>query len=125
MTAILERKREFAVLLALGMKGRQLVGLVILESVASGVLGAALGLLLATPIVHYTTTKGIDFGALLGGEFHVEGVLIDPIFYSDMGLWMIPQALLIGLIATFLATLYPAWLAVRTDPRSALSLREG
>ncbi|MBD3235459.1 MAG: FtsX-like permease family protein [Candidatus Eisenbacteria bacterium] len=125
MTAILERKREFAVLLALGMKGRQVVGLVFLESVATGALGAALGLLLVTPLVHYTTTEGIDFGALMGGDFHIEGVLIDPVIYSDMGLWMIPQALGIGLLATFLASLYPAWLAVRTDPRSALSLREG
>lgn len=124
MTAILERKREFAVLLALGMKGRQVVTLVLLESLAAGVLGAVLGLLLVTPLVHHTTTTGIDFGSLMGSDFHMEGVLFDPIIYSDMGLWMIPHALLIGLGATLLATLYPAWLAVRTDPRSALSLRE-
>lgn len=124
LTAVLERKREFAVLVALGVGSGRLVRLILLESLAIGFLGALLGLAIASPIVYYTSTRGIDFSGAMGGEMAMEGVLFDPIIYSDMGLWMIPQALLIGLLSTAVAALYPAWHAGRTNPTSALSLRE-
>ncbi len=124
LTAILERRRELAVLIALGMKDGQLVGLIFLEAVVMGVLGAVAGLLISTPLVRYTATTGIDLTNLMGGEFSISGVLLDPVMYSDMGPWMIPLAFLIGLVSMLLAGIYPAWFALRIDPTSALSLRE-
>ncbi len=124
LTAILERRRELAVLIALGMRERQLIALVFLEAVAMGILGAAAGLLIAWPIVHYTATTGIDLRAMMGGDFAVSGVLLDPVVYSDMGLWMVPHAFFISLAAMLVAAVYPAWYTLRIDPTSALSLRE-
>jgi ABC-type lipoprotein release transport system permease subunit len=124
LTAILERKREFAVMMALGMRGMQVVRLMIVEAAALGLAGAGAGLLLAMPGVYYTATTGLDFGAVMGGEWTMSGVLFDLTMYSDMGVWMIPYALFIALISTLVAGLYPAWYALRTDPTSALSLRE-
>jgi ABC-type lipoprotein release transport system permease subunit len=124
LTAILERRREFAVLMALGMKGIQVIRLVLVEAAAMGILGAAAGLLLAMPLVYYTATTGINFGAIMGEGTSVSGVLFNPVMYSDMGLWMIPRALFVALISTLIAALYPAWYAVKIDPTSALSLRE-
>ena len=124
LTAILERRRELAVLMALGMKDRQVVGLIFLEAVAMGVLGALAGLLIATPLVHHTATTGIDLRSLMGGDFSISGVLLDPVMYSDMGPWMVSQAFLIGLASMLIAGIYPVWFALRIDPTSALSLRE-
>jgi ABC-type lipoprotein release transport system permease subunit len=124
LTAILERKREFAVLIALGMKGTQIVRLIVLEAVALAVLGAAVGLLFATPLVHRTSTTGVNFAQMMGGDVAISGVLFDPVVYSDMGPWMIPHALLVALVSMLIASTYPAWFALRTDPTSALSLRE-
>ncbi len=124
LTAILERRREFAVLIALGMKSWQVIRLIVSEAVVAGVLGAALGLLLATPMVYHTATTGLNFAAVMGDDMAISGVLFDPVFYSDMGLWMIPHALMLALVSTLVAAAYPAWYALRTNPTSALSLRE-
>jgi len=125
LTAVLERRREFAVLLALGMKGRRLVALLLLEAAALGVGGAAAGLVIGMPLIHRLATVGFDMRAVMGEELAMEGVLFDPVFYGDTGPWLLPYALLVALGATLAAALYPAWSALRTDPASALSLREG
>lgn len=124
LTAVLERRREFAVLMALGMKSIQVMRMLLIEAFALGILGAAAGLVLGGPLVYQTATKGIDFKSLMQGEMAVSGVLFDPVIYSDMGMWMVPFALCVALGSTIIAALYPAWYAIRTNPTSALSLRE-
>lgn len=125
LTAMLERRREFAVLTALGMKGTRLLRLVLLEAVLMGVLGALFGLALASPLVWHTATAGVDFSAAMGDDLAITGVFFDPVIYADMGFWMLPYALFVGLSSTLCAALYPAWSALRQDPAAVLSLREG
>ncbi len=124
LTSVLERKREFAVLVALGMKSRQVLRLVLLEAVTLGIVGGAVGLLLATPLVYHWATAGFDFTQVTGQRMTLSGVLFDPVIYADMGLWMIPYAFILACVATLLTVLFPAWSAMRTNPTTALSLRE-
>ena len=124
LTAILERRREFAVLIALGMKGAQVVRLIAVEAVALALLGTVAGILLASPILYHTSTAGFDFSQLMGGDMAMSGVLFDPVVYTDMGLWVVPHALFVAFVSMFVAAIYPAWFALRTNPTSALSLRE-
>jgi ABC-type lipoprotein release transport system permease subunit len=124
LTAILERKREFAVLIALGMGGGRIVRLVLIEALAMGVLGAVAGLAMGFPFIYPAATSGYNFAEMMGGDFVTEGVLFDPIIYADMGMWLIPLAFAVALFSTLVAGLYPAWYALRTNPTSALSLRE-
>lgn len=125
LTAMLERRREFAVLLALGMKGARLLRLILFEALLMGLLGTFFGLLLASPLVWHTATAGIDFSGVMGDDLAITGVFFDPVIYADMGLWMLPYALFVGLCSTLCAALYPAWSALRQSPAAALSLREG
>lgn len=124
LTAVLERRREFAVLIALGMKSSQVVRLILLEALVMAMMGAATGLLLAWWPLHQTATKGFDFGAVMGGELAMSGVLFEPIVYSVPGVWVFPYALAVAFVSTLIAAIYPAVFALRTDPTSALSLRE-
>ena len=124
LTAMLERRREFAVLIALGMKGSKLLRLVLLEAVVMGVLGALFGLVLASPLVWHAATAGVDFSEAMGDDLAITGVFFDPVIYADMGLWMLPYAFFVGLSSTLFAALYPAWSALRQDPAAVLSLRE-
>lgn len=123
LTAILERRREFAVLIALGMKERQVVGLILLEALAMGILGGGAALALSFPLVYRTATEGWDMTSLMG-DIAMSGVLFEPVMYAEMGVWMIPLALLIATVSMLFAAIYPAVYALRIDPTSALSLRE-
>lgn len=121
LAAVLERRREFAVLAALGMKNLQLIRVMVVEGVVLGLLGAALGLAIGVPATYLLATKGFDFAAFVGNEDMVmSNVLLDPIIYGDFGWWLASTSLLISMSATVLSSLYPAWFAVKTDPASAL-----
>jgi ABC-type lipoprotein release transport system permease subunit len=61
---------------------------------------------------------------MMGGDLAMSGVLFDPIMYSVPGMWVFPYALAIAFVSTLIAAIYPAMFALRTDPTSALSLRE-
>ena len=89
-----------------------------------GVLGALLGLVLASPLVWHTATAGVDFSEAMGDDLAITGVFFDPVIYADMGLWMLLYAFFVGLSSTLFAALYPAWSALRQDPAAVLSLRE-
>ena len=124
LTALLERRREFAVLMALGMKSARLLYLIFFETALVGVLGAILGLLLASPLVWYIATVGVDFSGVMGDDLAITGGFFDPIIYADMGMWMLPYSFFVGFSSTVFAALYPAWSALRQSSTAALSLRE-
>jgi ABC-type lipoprotein release transport system permease subunit len=121
LAAVLERRREFAVLSAVGMRGGRLIRVMLAEGIALGLFGSVLGLVFSLPASYYVATKGIDFTKMYGGtDLAVSNVLFDPVFKGDFGWWMIPLAFELALTATILSSLYPAWFAMRTDPAAAL-----
>jgi ABC-type lipoprotein release transport system permease subunit len=120
LAAVLERRREFAVLAALGMRAGRMVRLVLLEALGLGLAGAALALALASPLLLTLHRDGLDFSRFMGTTTAFSGVLMEPILYGDLGPWVVPWTLGIALGATLLASLYPAWFAARTDPATAL-----
>jgi ABC-type lipoprotein release transport system permease subunit len=120
LTAVLERRRELAILSALGMKSRQVIGLLVLEALMIGLGGAALGLLLGGSAAWYLAAKGVNIAVFMGGEASFGNVLLDPYVYGDVGAWLLWYAVGIGEVATVVASLYPAWRAIRVDPADAL-----
>ncbi len=122
LTAVLERRREFAVLSALGMKSRKLIHIMFAEGLILGLLGAVLGLVFGIPSTYYVATKGINFSSMYGNSnISVSNILIDPVFHGDFGWWLLPLAFVLAVSAAVLSSLYPAWYASRTDP--AVTLR--
>ncbi len=120
LTAVLERKREFAVFAAVGMKPWRLMAQILLEAVVLGLLGALAGGLLATPGLWYLTTHGLDLRGFISSEMTFEGVLMDPILKAELGWWMVPYVLRLAMAATLIGAIYPAIFAARVDPASAL-----
>ena len=121
LAAVLERRREFAVLAALGMKGARLVRIMVTEGVILGAAGSAMALLVGIPATYLSATRGIDFRGWSGGaDYGISDILLEPVVYGDFGWWLVPLALALAIVSTTLSSLYPAWYALGTDPANAL-----
>lgn len=118
LMAVFERTREMGVLAALGMKGRQIMGLFLLEGVFIGVVGAAIGCGLGALLIGLVGNVGIDLSAASGmGE--IMALMGNRLYPSITPDDLFSRGLLVVLIAA-LASLYPAWQAARKEPAAAL-----
>lgn len=122
LTGVLERRKEFAVLAAVGMRGYSLVKIVMIEGFALGTLSALAALSWVAPLVWKLGRDGVDLSGMMDSDegWAFAGVLLDPMFYPDFGAWLVPTAFFLAMVATITASLYPAWFASRTDPATAL-----
>ncbi len=120
LTAVLERRRELAMLAAVGMSARRLSALIFLEGAVLGVLGAVGALVLAVPVDYYLATAGID----LGSNIQFSSMALDPVFRSDFDWWLVAYASILSLVTSLLASAYPAWFVSRQDPISAMRVSQ-
>ena len=118
LMASFERTREMGVLAALGMKGRQIMGLFLLEGALIGVVGALIGCSLGGLLIWWVGQVGISFAGTSNlGEI---GALMGDRIYPAVSLGdLIGRGVLVVAI-TALASLYPAWQASRQEPAQAL-----
>lgn len=124
--SVLERTREFGIMIALGYTPRQLFALVMAES---GML-AALGLVASAAVsawpYWYLSTNGIDMSKAYAEQgldsMEIAGVGFDPVL--RVGIFpenAVAIAIAIGL-ATLAAGVYPAWKAGRVNPVDSINL---
>lgn len=125
LAAVLERRKEFAVLSAIGMRGGRLMRIMLAEGLVLGLAGAVLSLLLAVPVVYWTATRGIDFSEMMkDADLTMSNIMLDPVIYSQFGWWLAPLAFGLSLLATMLSALYPAWYALGVEPAEALRVEQ-
>ena len=113
MATVLERRREFGVLNALGARRSQVMNLLLVEALLLGSAGAILGLMIAGPGVYYLSEEGLR---LMAESVDLGSVRFEPLLYARFGFWMVPAAFILSCTSTLLASIYPATLAVDTDP---------
>jgi ABC-type lipoprotein release transport system permease subunit len=121
--SVMERVREFGIMLAIGFSPARLFGLVMCESLWLGLAGLLLAGAITAGPYYYMATVGIDLSAMMGaGGGEVAGVAVSPVMYVDIfpeNLVMIASA---ALLATLLSGLYPAWNAGRVVPVESIRL---
>jgi ABC-type lipoprotein release transport system permease subunit len=104
LMSVLERTREIGVLRALGWKGRRVLGMVLRESLALGVLGGLAGILLGL-LLAWLMTKLPAVGGMLSISFPPD---------------LFVRAVLIAVVTGVVGGIYPAWRAIRFRPVEAL-----
>jgi ABC-type lipoprotein release transport system permease subunit len=113
--AVFERTREIGIMTAIGMKGRQVMGMFLAESTLLAVGGVFLGILLGLVVVAYFTKFGFYVG-----DMGVSGMLIGNTIYTHLVVEDAVTLTILALMVTLIGGLYPAVLAARMEPVDAL-----
>ena len=119
LMSVLHRRREFAVLRALGLTPGQTGTIVLIEGLtltaASGFIGVGLGL----AVTYYFFGDGLDISALMG-EMTFSGVVVEPVIVPLLRTQRLVQVLLFILFVGAAASVYPALRAARLDVTEAM-----
>lgn len=113
-----ERTYELGVLTAIGTKKKTLAGMLWMEAVLIGLVGAFVGILLSTPIVWYLHISPIELGGNMAEAYAKYG--LEPVMKTafDPAIFL-RQAWVIFLISCAL-TIYPLWYIWKLKPVSAM-----
>ena len=120
LMATFERRREFAVMLALGSSPGSIVGSVLYEALAIGLVSLTLGAAVTAPLMiwFYTAPPSLEW---LYGNVTLQGALLTPTLRVGINVsawsWATVGLILTALIAAF----YPAVRAARVPPADTLS----
>lgn len=116
LTAVHERRRELALMGALGVNARQLFQLLFLETLAVTAAGAVVGILAGVAMVLVTAGTGVDLTGFSGAlQFFYMNTVVYPNLEAGTALRIVGAALAAGA----LAGIYPAWKGCRIDPAVA------
>jgi ABC-type lipoprotein release transport system permease subunit len=118
LMAVLERTREFGIMLAIGMSQGMLLRLVVYESILLGAAGLALGNVVGLAITAYFSRAGIDVGAFEAGLRTMPGLseIIHPVVRGDRSLML--SAIVFAIVCA--SAFYPAAKAALLKPVEAI-----
>lgn len=105
LTMMIERQREFGMLISLGMKRGKLAAICFIESVLIAVSGVIIGIVVTLPVVWYFNVNPITFTGDIAETFMDMG--FEPIMPLSMDPWVFISQALIVLTISFLIGLYP------------------
>ena len=105
LMAILERTKEFGVMMAIGTTPRRLIKMLLFESMTMTLIGIIAGIILGIAVTYYFQFHGIDFsaGSELLSQFGITGRM-----YAKLSLLSVSIGPFMVLFFTFFAALYPA-----------------
>ena len=104
LMAVFERRRDFALLLAVGWPRRLVAGLVLREGVLLSLAGALVGIALG----------------VVGGDLIVRAFGASALVTPHVSAWTVVWALLVAAATGAVGSLYPAWWVTRLRPAETL-----
>ena len=118
LMSVIERGREFGVMMAVGTSGSRIVQLVLLETSLMALVGYALGLVRGLVVTAYFASSGLDFTAYIKAMDTMPGLsgIVYPTTSPDR--WAIIG--LVVIVVALLAAVVPAWIASRHTPLEAM-----
>jgi len=118
LMSVMERIREFGVMMALGTTTSQIARVVLYEALLLGVGGIALGLAIGVGFVAYFGHAGIDLGRYSEAMQTMPG--LTGVVYPRTGAGRLVPLSLLVLVTTLVASAVPAWKAGALTPIDAI-----
>lgn len=113
LMSVLERRREFSLLDALGLPAADRFVMVLIEAGFIAALSCVLGLALGYSAHLYFKIHGLPLDIFYSGELTAAGVAMDPILYSSLSAGRIVMAISVTFGMALLLALFPALRAAR------------
>lgn len=120
LMGVMERTREFGIMMAVGLSPGALFRLVLVESFWIGLVGIFAGIVITTPWFLYMSRTGIDIRGLIEGGYSAGGVVMEPIIKFRLYTESVIAILLEIFALSLIAGLYPAFKAGRIPPVESL-----
>jgi ABC-type lipoprotein release transport system permease subunit len=122
--SVMERLREFGILMAIGFSPGKLFRLVMLESLWMAVVGLVAAVIVTAWPYYYLSTHGIDWSAMIGEAETAEIAGVGLSTTISVGIY--PESALViavlAIIAICLSGIYPAWKAGHVKPVEVIKL---
>ena len=122
LVATFERRREFALLMALGARPSGVVRSLTYEALSLGLVSLAAGVAVAAPLMIWFHNSPPDLTSVVGG-FTFAGAFIQPVLRVEYSLSTAVWSGIALLLTSVLAGVYPAIKAARTPPADTLQGR--
>jgi len=117
LMSMLDRVREFGIMMALGCSRVHIALLVMVESLMLGVGGIITGTGLGMGLIFYYQRVGIDLSEMMDS---VERFYVDTVIYTEIDADHLLITILSVLASAAIASLVPAWRASRLEPVEAI-----
>lgn len=117
---VTDKRGDIAILRTLGATPRQIMGIFMVQGTVIGVVGTLVGALLGIFAALNVSGWIAALERLLGHKFLSADVYFIDYLPSRLMTADVVQVCVAALVLSFLATLYPAWRAARTQPAEAL-----
>jgi ABC-type lipoprotein release transport system permease subunit len=107
LMSVLERKREFAVLLAIGTPPGKIKIQILLESALLGFMGVALGLSIGALLSCWLAIDGLDLSQMMDESATISGIAVDSILRPKVTTKLLVVTGVLVYAAILLISLYP------------------
>lgn len=117
LMSVFERIREFGVLMAIGMKNRRLLTMILLEALLLGALGTLIGIAVGSAIILPLSSSGLSLSQF---SESLTSFGAGSVIYPMLTVETVVEAMLIVPLIAVLGAIYPALKAVRFEPVAAI-----
>lgn len=120
LMAAYERTWEFGLVKALGAHPGRILAEVAAEASLVAGISCALGLAIGVPTAWYLREHGIDLSGFTG-TLNFSGVSMEPLWRARLSAGVVIEPIVVTVLVSFLAALYPAGRAAGLDPIEAMN----